>query len=84
MLTPRLETPAVKKRFYFSHLLTLYKDDMPFFFLHCPKSSLGNILAQKFSQPAWGQYRFSLRKFSNIQGRNTSNLWENFPPMIST
>ncbi len=21
--------------------------------LHCPKSSLGNILAQKFSQPAW-------------------------------
>jgi hypothetical protein len=44
--------------------------------LHCPKSSLGNILAQKFSQPAWGQYRFSLRKFlfSNNQGRNTSNL----------
>jgi hypothetical protein len=32
---------------------------------------LGNILAQKLSQPAWGQYRFSLRKFlfSNIQGR---------------
>ncbi len=22
--------------------------------LHCPKSSLGNILAQKFSQPTWG------------------------------
>jgi hypothetical protein len=22
--------------------------------LHCPKSSLGNILAQKISQPAWG------------------------------
>ncbi len=62
-----------------------HKDDL-LLTLHCPKSSLENILAPKFSLPAWGYCQFSFRKFlfSNIQGKSTSSLWENFPPMIST
>jgi hypothetical protein len=55
-------------------------------YVHCPKSSLENILAPKFSKPAWGygQFSFITFIFSNIQGRSTSSLWENFPPLIST
>jgi hypothetical protein len=50
------------------------------------QKQFGNVLAPKFSRPAWGYCQFSFRKvlFSNIQGRSTSSLWKNFPPMIST
>ncbi len=58
----------------------------PSYALSYSKNSLENIQAQKFSQPAWGQYPFSFRKFlfSNIQLITISSFREKFPLIIST